>query len=310
VETRVRDSVSKLQAAGDTNTYTSMLVLLLRLRQACNHPSLVSEDYKKDKEAVDPKAASSQGDEDANELADLLGGLGLSQTKRCQFCQSELTSSNQGSAENCLDCEDVMKKSRRKSVAGNPAVDLPPASAKTRKILELLEQADERSDSQEKTIIFSQFTSMLNIIEPFLKAKGIRYVRYDGSMNKIKRDESLEKIRNHVQTRVILISFKSGSTGLNLTCCNNVILVDLWWNPALEDQAFDRAHRLGQTRDVNIFKLSIPDTVEERILELQEKKRALAAAALSGDKVKNMNLRMEDLMALFRGGDHGDDDED
>ena len=107
-----------------------------------------------------------------------------------------------------------------------------------------------------------------------------------------------------------------------------MILVDLWWNPALEDQAFDRAHRLGQKRDVNIHKLSVPGTVEERILEvrlalnfplfvaeemfqLQEKKRALAAAALSGDKMKNMKLGMDDLMALFRhSGDHDDDDDE
>ena len=74
--------------------------------------------------------------------------------------------------------------------------------------------------------------------------------------------------------------------GLNLTACNNVILVDMWWNPALEDQAFDRAHRLGQTRDVHIYKLTIENTVEQRILALQDGKRALAAAALSGDRIK------------------------
>lgn len=114
-----------------------------------------------------------------------------------------------------------------------------------------------------------------------------------------------------------------------MTCCNNVILVDLWWNPALEDQAFDRAHRLGQTRNVNIHKLSVPGTVEERILavrhcwshlrttadyvsQLQDKKRALAAAALSGDKLKNMKLGLDDLMALFqhRGYDQNSEDED
>lgn len=107
-------------------------------------------------------------------------------------------------------------------------------------------------------------------------------------MSKPHREDALEKIRTSTKTRVILISFKAGSTGkpgtssmkvyhtqsvhiqgLNLTCCNNVILVDLWWNPALEDQAFDRAHRLGQTRNVNIHKLSVPDTVEERILEVR-----------------------------------------
>ena len=128
----------------------------------------------------------------------------------------------------------------------------------------------------------------------------------DGSMRKQDREAALEKIRNSTTTRLILISFKAGSTGLNLTCCNNVILVDMWWNPALEDQAFDRAHRLGQTRDVNIHKLTVPDTVEQRILELQEKKRALAAAALSGDKMRSMKLGMTELMNLFK-RDGGDD---
>ncbi|CAL1709544.1 unnamed protein product [Somion occarium] len=307
VQERVQDRVDKLEAAGQLQkAYTSMLVLLLRLRQACNHPSLLGVDYKKDQEAVEPKASKNNDDDEADELAALMGGLGL--TKRCQFCQTELNSTNKAEVEeSCIDCVDIMRKSRRKSVAPNS--DLPPDSAKTRKIMELLAEIDKRSDSEEKTIIFSQFTSMLNIIEPFLKDKGIRYVRYDGSMNKLERDVVLEKIKKSRSTRLILISFKAGSTGLNLTCCNNVILVDLWWNPALEDQAFDRAHRLGQTRNVHIYKLSIPDTVEERILELQEKKRALATAALSGDKLKNMRLGMDDLMALFRSG-HDEDDED
>lgn len=93
-----------------------------------------------------------------------------------------------------------------------------------------------------------------------------------------------------------------------MTACNNVILVDLWWNPALEEQAFDRAHRFGQKRDVNIYKLTIEKTVEERILLLQEKKRALASAALAGDKLKNSRLGLDDLMALFRPG-HDDEEE-
>ena len=83
------------------------------------------------------------------------------------------------------------------------------------------------------------------------------------------REHSLKQIRENESVKVILISFKAGSTGLNLTACNNVILVDPWWNPALEDQAFDRAHRFGQERTVNIHKLSVPDSVEQRILEVR-----------------------------------------
>lgn len=82
-------------------------------------------------------------------------------------------------------------------------------------------------------------------------------------MKQDRRLESLQSIRSG-KTSVILISFKAGSTGLNLTCCNNVILSDMWWNPALEEQAFDRAHRLGQTKDVNIYKLVVHGTIEDR----------------------------------------------
>ncbi|KAF5348082.1 hypothetical protein D9758_010068 [Tetrapyrgos nigripes] len=134
---------------------------------------------------------------------------------------------------------------------------------------------------------------MLDLIQPFLKDKGIQFARYDRSMNSVDREKSIEAIKKDDHVKVILISFKAGSTGLNLTTCNNVILVDLWWNPALEDQAFDQAHRFGQ------LKLKIDVTVEDRMLKLQDKKRELACAVLSGDKIKNMRLGLDDLMALF-----------
>ncbi|OBZ66360.1 hypothetical protein A0H81_13586 [Grifola frondosa] len=286
VESKVQGSLEKLQQQGDfQRAYTSMLVLLLRLRQACNHPALVSEDYKKDKEAVEPKGAKENDeDDDADDLADRLAGLGLSSAKRCQLCQKELCGSG------------------HESTAQGRRPRLGPSAAFCQDPKDIGNSGGDRRTLRrgEKTIIFSQFTSMLNLIEPFLRADGIKFVRYDGSMSKAERDVALANIKESHKTRVILISFKAGSTGLNLTCCNNVILVDPWWNPALEDQAFDRAHRFGQTRDVNIHKLCIPDSVEQRILDLQEKKRVLAAAALSGDKIKNMRLGVDDLVALFK----------
>lgn len=147
-------------------------------------------------------------------------------------------------------CNDCGGLARRKSIS--PSSSLPPDSAKIRKILEILEDIEERSGGVEKSIIFSQFTSMLDVIQPFLKDRGFQFVRCkclpcshrislindnrldDGSMRKDKREESLQKIRENKSTKIILISFKAGSTGLNLTACNNVILVDMWWNPALE----------------------------------------------------------------------------
>ncbi|KAH0831071.1 hypothetical protein J3R83DRAFT_13598 [Lanmaoa asiatica] len=291
LETRMTSEVNKLVQSENVN-YTHVLVLLLRLRQACNHPSLVSKDYRVDKDAAEPKAAKDDED-DAEDLAAMFGQL-----RHVGLPAGDNTT-------HCKKCQPLIKTTE-------PTLNskLPPESAKIKKILDILKTIDERSEGGEKTIIFSQFTTMLDLIEPFLDAHGIKHVRYDGSMPKDKREASLEKIRNSKTTRCILISFKAGSTGLNLTACNNVILVDMWWNPALEDQAYDRAHRFGQTRDVNIYKLMIPDTVETRILQLQDAKRELAKAALSGDKIKNMKLGLDDLLALFRGGGRYDDDDD
>ncbi|TFK32090.1 SNF2 family N-terminal domain-containing protein [Crucibulum laeve] len=308
LEGKMESVIEKLMANSKGNSsYISVLLLLLRLRQACNHPILVAKDYKKDMEAVEPKSAPKGADDrdgDADDLVAAFGQLGV--TRKCQMCTIELNRDNTGEGEwntHCATCVPLAVQARR-------AEEERPSSAKIRMILKLLKDVDERSGGEEKTIIFSQFTSMLDLIEPFLQEAGIKYVRYDGSLSTDMRERALAKIKSSTTTRVILISFKAGSTGLNLTACNNVILVDLWWNPALEDQAFDRSHRFGQERDVNIFKLKIDNTVEDRILSLQDKKRALAAAALSGDKIKGMRLGMDDLLALFRPGGKDDDEED
>ncbi|KAF8257773.1 P-loop containing nucleoside triphosphate hydrolase protein, partial [Lactarius quietus] len=131
-----------------------------------------------------------------------------------------------------------------------------------------------------------------------------------GTMSKDKRDASLNQIKDDkLRIKVILVSFKAGSTGLNLTACNNVILVDMWWNPALEDQAFDMAHRLEQTRDVHIYKL----TIQTRAVY----PRTAGRQARSGycrthwRQNESLKLGLEDLMALFRlGGGNDDKNED
>ncbi|KAK7038089.1 SNF2 family DNA-dependent ATPase [Favolaschia claudopus] len=311
LETKMESVIEKImrQSGGGGSAYIGVLLLLLRLRQACNHPCLVSKDYKKDIDAVEPKSkatsanASEAGDVDGDDLAAAFGALQVA-TRKCGVCMQEMDSRNMVEGESyCVDCAPLALQSKLEDEDQN-------SSAKIRMLLKILGDIDERSDGEEKTIVFSQFTTMLDLIEPFLRQEGIRYVRYDGSMKPVDREAALSKIKTSKNTKVILISFKAGSTGLNLTACNNVILVDLWWNPALEDQAFDRSHRVGQTRPVNIFKLKIDNTVEDRILDLQEKKRELARAALSGDKIKNMKLGMEDLLALFRPGGRDDDEDD
>ncbi|KAL0960225.1 hypothetical protein HGRIS_011859 [Hohenbuehelia grisea] len=172
-------------------------------------------------------------------------------------------------------------------------------SAKIRKMLELLQDISHRD---EKTIIYSSFTTMLDIAGSALEETGTKFVRYDGTMTIAQRSHSVDEIHTNAETRCILVSLMTGSIGLNLTACNNIILLDSHWNPFVEEQAFDRAHRIGQERPVNIYKLTIEFTIENRILQVQDRKRAFAREALKGNKVKGLSLTTEETLAFFRPG--------
>lgn len=174
------------------------------------------------------------------------------------------------------------------------ASDLVP-STKIRQLLSILD----KETPDHKVIVFSQFTSMLDLIEPFLKRQGYNFTRYDGSMRNDLREASLERLRNDKRTRVLLCSLKCGSLGLNLTVASRVVIMEPFWNPFVEEQAIDRVHRLNQTVDVTVYRLSIHNSVEERILDLQEAKRKLAKAAIEGGKAIG-KLSMKDILALFK----------
>lgn len=179
-------------------------------------------------------------------------------------------------------------------------------STKIRHLLRILH----KEAPEHKTIVFSQFTTMLDLIQPHLQDSNVRFVRYDGSMRPDAREESLNALRNDPKTRVLLCSLKCGSLGLNLTAASRVVIVEPFWNPFVEEQAIDRVHRLNQTVDVKVFRLTIRNTVEERILELQEKKRELAKAAIEGGKGAG-KLSMQDILGLFkRDAEHGGHDEE
>ena len=150
-----------------------------------------------------------------------------------------------------------------------------------------------------KTIVFSQFTTMLDLIEPHLKKSGIGFVRYDGSMRPDARENALYLLRTDDKTRVLLCSLKCGSLGLNLTAASRVVIVEPFWNPFVEEQAIDRVHRLNQTVNVRVYRLTVHNSVEERILELQERKRELAKAAIEGGTGVG-KLSMKDILGLFR----------
>ncbi|KAL4799941.1 SNF2 family N-terminal domain-containing protein [Aspergillus venezuelensis] len=167
-------------------------------------------------------------------------------------------------------------------------------STKVRELMKILR----REALDFKFIVFSVFTSMLDKVEPFLKRAGIGYARYDGSMRNDLREASLDKLRNNQATRVLLCSLRAGALGLNLTAASRVVILEPFWNPFVEEQAIDRVHRLNQTLDVKIYKMIIKDTVEERILDLQDRKRELANLTIEG-KTAAAKLTMTDMMALF-----------
>ncbi|GCB20669.1 uncharacterized ATP-dependent helicase C582.10c [Aspergillus awamori] len=167
-------------------------------------------------------------------------------------------------------------------------------STKIRRLMKILR----RESSDHKFIVFSVFTSMLDKIEPFLKRTGIGYARYDGGMRNDHREASLNKLRNNSGTRVLLCSLRAGALGLNLTAASRVVILEPFWNPFVEEQAIDRVHRLNQTVDVKIYKMIIKGTVEERIIDLQDRKRELANVTIEG-KTAAAKLTMKDMMALF-----------
>jgi superfamily II DNA or RNA helicase len=211
--------------------------------------------------------------------------------------QAELVASMSGTDEKGFSVMKALEALLRLRQAACHRGLLPGQKADTSgKVEALLESLETAAADGHKALVFSQWTSLLDLIEPALNNAGIPYTRLDGSTRD--RGEVVERFQSEDGPPVMLISLKAGGTGLNLTAADHVFLCDPWWNPAVEYQAADRAHRIGQDRPVTIYRLIAVDTVEERILDLQEKKRALGEAAL-GDGGAAASLTREDLMALL-----------
>ena len=162
----------------------------------------------------------------------------------------------------------------------------------------LRELVDEVESGGHKVLIFSQFVSMLKLMASALDEDGIRYEYLDGSTKD--RPERIERFQEDPTICAFLISLKAGGSGLNLTAADTVIHFDPWWNPAVEDQASDRAHRIGQKKVVTVYRLVAAGTIEEKILQLKEKKKVLVSSVLSEDAGGAKKLTGDDLADLFR----------
>lgn len=153
--------------------------------------------------------------------------------------------------------------------------------------------------SNHKALVFSQFLGMLSLIKEKMKELGVDYEYFDGSSTVAERERAIQRFQNEDSCRVFLISLKAGGVGLNLTAADYVYIVDPWWNPAVEQQAIDRTHRIGQTKNIFAYRMICTDTVEDKILKLQERKRSLAKEVITDDEGFVKTLTKEDVEYLF-----------
>ncbi|XP_069862535.1 transcription termination factor 2 [Dipodomys merriami] len=255
-------------ASSGTPSTVHILSQLLRLRQCCCHLSLL-------KSALDPTELKSEGL--VLSLEEQLGALTLSELRDSD---SAPTVSLNGAHFKGELFEDTRE------------------STKVSSLLAELEAIQGNSGTQ-KSVIVSQWTSMLKVVALHLKKRGLTHATIDGSVNPKQRMDLVEAFNHSRRPQVMLISLLAGGVGLNLTGGNHLFLLDMHWNPSLEDQACDRIYRVGQQKDVVIHRFVCAGTVEEKILALQEKKKDLAKQVLSGSAESVTKLTLADLKVLF-----------
>ena len=304
------EAVGLLEAAkarkGD-NTMTHLLEVLLRLRQTCNHWKMCGEErVKRLLELVEANTVVDvMNPANRKALQDLLQ-VQIDSQEDCPVCIDTLKDPIITACAHhfCRDCIVRVIETQHKCpmcraelpdngvlvepAAGigegdEEALDIDPetTSSKIEALISLLRGSE--AESTGKTVVFSQWTSFLDLAQTQLLRRGLNFTRLDGKMNSAGRDAAIEMLNSDDSCKIMLASLSVCSVGLNLVAANKVILADSWWAPAIEDQAVDRVHRLGQTRECKVVRLLVEGTIEEEVLEIQEKKRKLASEAF-GEK--------------------------
>ncbi|KAL8781782.1 MAG: hypothetical protein Q9203_000119 [Teloschistes exilis] len=289
------------------NNYANIFGLIMQMRQVANHPDLILKKH----------AAGGQNvlvccicDETAEEPI----------RSRChhEFCRKcakdYIRSFEQDASPDCPRChiplaidfdqpdieqdEDHVKKN---SIINRIKMEDWTSSTKIEMLVYDLYKLRSKKRTN-KSIVFSQFTSMLQLVEWRLRRAGFQTVMLDGSMSPAQRQKSIEYFMNNTSVEVFLVSLKAGGVALNLTEASRVFIIDPWWNPAAEWQSADRCHRIGQKRPCVITRLCIEDSVESRMVLLQEKKANMINGTINNDQVAMEKLTPEDMQFLFRGG--------
>jgi SNF2 family DNA or RNA helicase len=187
-----------------------------------------------------------------------------------------------------------------RQICDSPAILNEPEKFENHSIkLEELAREITENISNHKALVFSQFLGMLALIREKMEELGVKYEYFDGSTSAPDREKAIQNFQNDETVRVFLISLKAGGVGLNLTAADYVYIVDPWWNPAVEQQAIDRTHRIGQTKNIFAYRMICKDSIEDKILQLQEKKRLLAKELIADDATFVKSLTKEDVEYLF-----------
>jgi SNF2 family DNA or RNA helicase len=184
-----------------------------------------------------------------------------------------------------------------RQLANHPAMAVEDYAGDSGKMEEVLSMLQNAISENHKILIFSQFVKHLELLRKHLDKENIRYSYLDGSTRD--RQKEVEVFQQDNTVKIFLISLKAGGVGLNLTAADYVFILDPWWNPAAEQQAIDRAHRIGQDKKVFIYKFITKDTLEEKIIMLQNSKKKLANEIISTEESFVKSLTQEDILNLF-----------
>ncbi|KAK4191938.1 putative SWI/SNF-related matrix-associated actin-dependent regulator of chromatin subfamily A member 3-like 1 [Podospora australis] len=305
---------------GQSGRFQGVLERLLRLRQTCNHWTLCKDritDLLKlleDTEVVELNAKNRallqqalqlviESQEECPVCIEPMKSPVITHCKHvyCRPCISKVIEIQH----KCPMCranlaEDNLVEPAPETSEAEEDLDGDTKSSKTEALLKILQATLKNEGS--KVIIFSQWTSFLNIIQRQIEDARYTYTRIDGSMNTTKRDAAIQALDTDPKTRIMLASLAVCSVGLNLVSADTVVLADSWWAPAIEDQAVDRVHRLGQTRPTTVWRLVMEGTVEERVLDIQSEKRELVTKAFQEKETKGKKTketRMADILKLL-----------
>lgn len=302
------------------NIYRHVLEVLLRMRQVCCHWKLCGTRVTDLLTLLENDDVVALTKENIAALQVLLQ-ISISNHDECSICLEDLhnpviTACKHVFGQECLErtielqhkcpmCRAVLADNdclvhpAEEENVDDETIDTDTKSSKTEALMSILTAS--RRDPLSKVVIFSQWTSFLSIIQHQLTETGMQFARIDGTMSASDRDKAMTALETDPNCRILLASLSVCSVGLNLVAADTVILADSWWAPAIEDQAVDRVHRLGQTRPCTVWRLIMEDSIEERVLSIQAEKRLLVGKAFQekakGGKEKT--TRMGDILKLL-----------